>query len=262
VPLTTLTLYEAGLYNPWWFSSTTRWLANAGLRRRVVDRIFALIQGELSDEAVAGIVEAAIAEAGPDVLLDPWMVAWERDQAYVTDVAPAIEEFIAARYAFFEEALPSHETQHGPLVINEYQAANTGQAQDEQGDADPWIELFNRGEEAVSLLETCLTPDLRNPDSAHCFEEPIEVLPGETLLLWADGEPDDGELHLGFILGEQGGEIGLLTAGEPEGEWGEGEGGRVYDVVFYGPQTPGESYGRLENGSNEWGPIQTPTPGE
>jgi hypothetical protein len=228
----------------------------------LLDRIRELIQVDLAEERISQIVDAAVTEAGPDVLLDPWMIAWERDQAYVNDVVPAIEEFVAERYAFFDDALSSYVALHGPLVINEYQALNTGQAQDEHGEADPWIELFNRGEEAVSLLETCLTPDLRNPDSAHCFDEPIEVLPGETLLLWADGEPDQGELHLGFVLDSGGGELGLITAGESEGEWGEGEGGRVFDVAFYGAQAAGESYGRLENGGEQWGPIQVPTPGE
>jgi spore coat protein H len=256
-----LTLYESGLANPWWFSSLTRFFGDGELRSRLRARLEELLGGALAPDAIEERAATLVARAATDVALDPWMVAWERDQGYADDVVPGIGEFAAARHAFLQEALVGLATLHGPLVINEYQAVNTGEVVDEHGDADPWIELYNRGEETVVLSGLCLTPDLRDPDAAHCFGEPIQVPPGELLLLWADGEPEQGELHLGFTLDADGGELGLLPFGEGEDDWKLGEAG-VHDVTFYGAQNPGESYGRLEHGSEEWGPIASPTPGE
>jgi hypothetical protein len=255
-----LTFYESGMGNPWWFNSLTRFFANAELKKRFLTRLDELINGELSTDAVVEIASAVVDSAETDVLLDPWMVAWERDEYYSSETAPAIAEFIEARYGFLREAEQELQIIGGPLLINEYQAINTGEVVDEFGEPEPWIELYNRGEETASLLNVCLTPDLRIRDKAHCFNEPIQIDPGQARVLFADGEPDDGELHLGFVLNTDGGEIGLFQAAEGEGE--EETGGRVFDAAFYGPQTPGESYGRLENGSDEWGPIETPTPGE
>jgi hypothetical protein len=256
----TLTVYDNGLYNPWWFSSITRWCGNAELRARVRGRLGELMQGQLSPDAVAAVVADDVAQASEDVLLDPWMVAWERDQGYVNHVEPAIAEYVDAHYPVLQEAIEWLAVLHGPLVINEYQALNTGQAVDDHGDADPWIELYNRGEEAVWLWGKCIGPDLRDPDGLHCFETDQVVDPGQTLLLWADGEPDQGPLHLWFTLDASGGELGLFQL--PEGEEpNDDDAGQVIDAVFYGPQTAGQSYGRLENGSEEWGEIINPTPG-
>jgi len=255
-----LTLYEAGPYDPWWFDSITRFYTNAELRARVLERLWELLDGELSADAVTAVAADAVGEASEDVLLDPWMVAWERDQSYVDEAVGAIAEFAEARQAFLLEAIGALTTLHGPLVINEYQALNTGQAVDDHGDADPWIELFNRGEETVWLAGTCIGPDLRGPDSLHCFDADLAVEPGQAILLWADGEPEEGPSHLGFILDGDGGELVLFAP--PEGEEPSDEGaGQVLDVVFFGPQVPGESYGRTENGSEAWGPIISPTPG-
>jgi spore coat protein H len=256
----TLTVYDAGLYSPWWFSSITRWYANAELRARVLGRLDELIGGQLDADAVIALAEDDVSQAAQDVLLDPWMVAWERDQGYVSDVVPAIGEFVQARHGYLSEAVGALATLHGPLVINEHQALNTGQAVDDHGDEDPWIELYNRGEEAVALGNVCIGPDLRDPDGLQCFESDEEVAPGEVLLLWADGEPEEGPEHLWFTLGEAGGEIGLFQL--PEGEWNDDNQGQILDLAFYGEQVAGQSYGRLENGSEEWGEILSPTPGD
>ncbi|HUT76462.1 MAG TPA: lamin tail domain-containing protein, partial [Polyangia bacterium] len=234
--------------------------ANAELRTRVIDRLEELLGGQLSAAAVTAAAADAVSRTAEDVLLDPWMVAWERDQSYANDVVPAIDEFIQDRYGFLGEAITALANLHGPLVINEYQALNTGQAIDDHGDSDPWIELYNRGEETVWLAGKCIGPDLRNPDSLHCFDAAVPVEPGQALVLWADGEPEQGPTHLWFTLDSAGGELGLFAPPQGE-EQDDQDAGRVLDVVFFGSQAAGQSYGRTENGSEEWGPIADPTPG-
>ena len=82
----------------------------------------------------------------------------------------------------------------------------------------------------------------------------------QVLVLFADAQPDQGDLHLGLTMNPDGGEIGLYFQGEGEGKEGE-EGCTVYDVVFYSSQNPGESYGRTSNGAEQWGSMTMPTPG-
>ena len=106
----------------------------------------------------------------------------------------------------------------------------------------------------------CLTADLRDFEGAHCFENVIEIGPGQVLVIFADGEPDQGDLHLSFTLDPDGGEIGLYSMTEGEEEEG-GEECTVNDVMFYAVQNPGESYGRLSNGAEQWGSMTAPTPG-
>jgi spore coat protein H len=261
----TKSIFENGPGDPWWFSSLTRLFNNAELHRRFRARLEELVQGKLAAGEVKALARAAVDSASEDVALDPWMVAWERDRGYATRVVPRIGEFIDARYAFLEEFLAADEPLSGPVVINELQATNAGSPRDGRGEAGPWIELYNRGRQPVSLYGVCLTPDLRDPDRAHCFREPIPIDPGQALLFWADGQPDRGEHHLGFRLSSDGGEVGLFAgevAGEPESPGEDAEAGRLYDLVFYGAQSPGNSYGRTDNGADEWGPLPTPTPGE
>ena len=112
----------------------------------------------------------------------------------------------------------------------------------------------------VELAGICLTADLRDFEGVHCFGDVMEIGPGQVLVLFADGEPDQGDLHLSFTLNSQGGEIGLYFQEESEGE-GEGESSAVHDLVFYAVQNPGESYGRMSNGAEQWGSMAVPTPG-
>ncbi len=260
LPLTTMTVYGAGMDNPWWFNSITRVMTNTDLRTRLLARIEALISGVLSSEKIVELCNTAVQSAAVDVALDPWMVAWERDQSFANDVVPAIEDFASQRTAFMNGEIAAMQSIHGPLVINEFQLQNTGQITDEFGQEDPWIELYNRGNDPMELAGICLTTDLRNGEGAHCFGDVAVIGPGQVLVLFADAQPDQGDLHLGFTVNPDGGEIGLYFQGEGEGEEGE-EGCTVYDVVFYSSQNPGESYGRTSNGAEQWGSMTMPTPG-
>ncbi len=260
LPLTTMTVYSSGMENPWWFNSITRVMTNTDLRTRLLARIEALISGVLSSEKIVELCNAAVQSAVVDVALDPWMVAWERDQSFVNDVVPAVEDFASQRTAFLSGEIAAMQSIHGPLVINEFQLHNTGQITDEYGEADPWIELYNRGNAPVGLAGICLTADLRDIEGAHCFGDMMEIGPGQVLVLFADGEPDQSDLHLSFTLSSQGGEMGLYSQGEGEGD-GKGENSAVHDLVFYAVQNNGESYGRTSNGAEQWGSMAVPTPG-
>lgn len=52
---------------------------------------------------------------------------------------------------------------HGRVVINEIQSSNGITAEDEVGDNEDWIELYNTGDEAVNLNRYWLSDDHDNP---------------------------------------------------------------------------------------------------
>lgn len=255
LPWSNLTFYGAGLSNPWWFTSLTRIHANPELRARYVARSRELLAGPLALSEISAAAHDAVTSASADVALDPWMVAWERDEDYSQETAPAVAAFAEARIDHMTWEAEALAGIHGPVVINEIQADNTGQAADEWGEPEPWIELYNRGEETASLAGLCLVSALREPEALFCFAGEATLGHGEHLLVWADGEPDDGPLHAPFKLNPDGGQVALARQEPAEDQ------GAVMDVLFHGPQLPGDSYGRTSDGAQEWGVSHFPTPG-
>lgn len=95
------------------------------------------------------------------------------------------------------------------LVINEVSSNNDGNAVDEFGNADDWLELANRGSTAIQLSDVVVMAG----DKAA--QLPSEVLdPGEHLLLWADNSPSQGAHHLPFKLKSTGQRLQLQSCGQ------------------------------------------------
>lgn len=141
----------------------------------------------------------------------------------------------------------------GQLVINEFMASNSHSIQDAQGDYDDWIEIHNIGPDAIDMVGMCLTDD---PGDWAKWQVPagdpsITTIPGYGyLLLWADGESEQGPLHASFKLSTSGETLGLYDVQ-----------GRRIDSVTYGPQETDVSYGRLPDGGDQWRVLQTASPG-
>ncbi len=137
------------------------------------------------------------------------------------------------------------------LVVNEFLADNDAVNQDEMGEFDDWLELYNAGPDPVDLEGLYLTDDL-----ADLLKWPLpagRLEPGGHLLVWCDEDADQGPLHASFKLAAGGEFIGLFTVhdGEP---W-------AIDLLAYGPQTADVSQGRLPDGGNQWEFFPVPTPG-
>lgn len=133
-----------------------------------------------------------------------------------------------------EPAVPGHS--EVALRINELMASNDGVWIDELGNTDDWIELLNTGDTALQLGELRIEDDGMQP-----VPLPDRTLqPGETLLLWADGSPEEGALHLDFKLSADGDAVRLTDAR-----------GALIDEVRFGPQAPNESLARLPDGAGE-----------
>jgi len=143
-----------------------------------------------------------------------------------------------------------------PIHINEFMASNGNTLSDKQGNYSDWIELINRGDHPVDIGGLYLSD---TPDEPLRWKIPkgfpnlTTIPPGETLILWADEEPDLGPLHLGELKLSRKGESIILTAGD---------GITIVDRLDFPKQSRDISYGRKPDQMNQWLFFPEPTPGE
>ena len=149
-----------------------------------------------------------------------------------------------AAYEYF--SIINNETFDG-LVINEFMASNESIISDEAGEFEDWIELYNNGNINISLYGLYLSDD-GSVKNKWPFPN-INLEPDEYLIIWADNDENDGELHSNFKLSSSGESI-YLTSND----------GSVIDSVIFSEKEVNESFSRIPNGI---GPFQTsvPTPG-
>jgi len=140
------------------------------------------------------------------------------------------------------------------LLINEFMADNTKAFSDEYGEFDDWIEIYNAGDTAVDLGGYYLTDDLNNPTLWQIpsgYQNLTTIPAGETLLLWADNDTDQGPLHVGFRLSADGEQIGLSLNGMD-----------FIDSLSFTGQSEDISYGRYPDGEKIWQSFAISSPGE
>lgn len=133
------------------------------------------------------------------------------------------------------------------LVINELMAVNNRTVPDENGDYDDWIEIANPGSSTVNLAGLALTDDLGSP-AAFVFPD-VSIDPGGYLIVWADDEPDQGDLHAGFKLTSGGESVYLL------------DGATIVDSTNFPALGDDVSWGRWPDGTGDWKIMGAATPG-
>lgn len=137
------------------------------------------------------------------------------------------------------------------LVINEFMADNASTIQDEAGDYDPWLEIYNWGDEAVDMGGLWFhTGDTEWWQIPAGMPAETTVDAGSHLIFWFDGENDEGALHAPLTLDATGGFVGLYFSEDAP-----------IDTVDYAEQSTDISYGRYPDGSNNWYFMEIPTPG-
>jgi len=94
------------------------------------------------------------------------------------------------------------------LVINEFMASNENAKADEYGEYDDWFEIYNTGNNTVNLSDVYITDNFKRPFK---FNLPNQILvPGDFVLVWADEDQSQGDLHCNFKLKAAGEEIALF----------------------------------------------------
>ncbi|MCP4569261.1 MAG: hypothetical protein GY841_16930 [FCB group bacterium] len=159
---------------------------------------------------------------------------------------PGLDSFIRTRDSYLSGLIGSWTPIEG-LVINELMAGNSSAVADEHGDYDDWIEVANVGSASINLSGLILTDHWEgNPD----FVFPDTTLnPGEYIVVWADEEPLEGDLHAPFQLDSDGEDVYLV------------DGDVIIDQITF-PTIPSNiSYGRWANGSGAWQMLSVETPG-
>jgi hypothetical protein len=125
-----------------------------------------------------------------------------------------------------------------PLVyLNEVQPENTAGQQDNFGEREPWVELYNPGTKAVSLDGWYLTSSY-NQLAQWAFPTGTVLWPGEYRLVWADGQPEQTSgtnLHTSFRLSPGAGSVALVMPVNNDL--------RVFDYLNYTNLAPNYSYG-------------------
>lgn len=145
------------------------------------------------------------------------------------------------------------------LLITEIVPHDQHELRDEDGDPSDWIELHNKGSEAISLAEFALTDDKKEPLKWTFPERSLE--PGAFVIVFASGKgrtDDDGDLHSNFKLGSDGEYLALVRVDDQQA---------VHTFAPIYPKVPkGKSYGYgFEDGAVTIEQLQffsTPSPGE
>ena len=139
------------------------------------------------------------------------------------------------------------------LRINEFLARNITIFSDENEQFNDWIEIHNRGEQPIDIGGFFLTDDA---DSVNKWQIPntkpdrTTIPAGGFLILWADGSPEEGVLHLNFKLDGDGEYIGLYDTEI-----------NLIDSLYFFEQKPDTSFGRRFTEPAVWQFFPVPTPG-
>ena len=138
------------------------------------------------------------------------------------------------------------------LYINEVLTQNTNNIDDLEGEFEPWIEIYNPNPFQVNLSDYYIS----NTDDALLYQikhtNPVlTVVPAASwLVLWCDGEIEEGENHIPLVLDTAGGTL-RLTGPDSTTE---------VDSYDYEETSANVSYGRSPDAALNSITFSTPTP--
>jgi hypothetical protein len=136
------------------------------------------------------------------------------------------------------------------LFINEVLPDNATINQDEMGDYDPWIEIYNASAGTIDLGGMYLSNDLGVSDMWQ-IPASTDLCAGCWMIFWADAETGEGSLHTNFTLSPTGGSVALFSSG-----------GQMIDYLNYGALATDASFGRFPDGGYDLRIFSIVTPGD
>jgi len=143
------------------------------------------------------------------------------------------------------------------IYINEFLCNNTSVNTDDFEDYDDWIEIYNSTDKPVNIGGLYITDSLKYPlkyQIPFYKAEETTIPAGDFILLWADGEVNQGILHLNFRLNQSGEQLGLAQLVNGEAVF--------IDSLSYGNQSADITFGRYSDGYPDWYAFTEPTPRE
>lgn len=162
----------------------------------------------------------------------------------------------SSTWKIFNQPTPGASNGKVNLLINEFLASNDFGLTDPFGDNDDWIEIFNPNDFAVDIGGLFVTDDLAERTLCQIprtAPDTTTIPAGGFLLLWADKESEEGVLHLELKLSGGGEQVGLVQIINTDTTF--------LDSLTYDEQTADTSFGRIEDGGDNWGFFSITTPG-
>ena len=144
-----------------------------------------------------------------------------------------------------------NESESVGVIINEFLAKNNACCTDENGEFDDWVEIYNGTSSPVNIGGMYFSDSHDDPDPYMIpnTNASLTTIPAEGyLVLWCDGQPEQGILHLDLKLSGDGESVVLIDK----------DGTSVLDYYTFGPQTSNISMGLS---GSEWIFFEHPTPG-
>jgi hypothetical protein len=127
----------------------------------------------------------------------------------------------------------------GNIVINEAMTSNN-LIEDEYGESDDWVELYNNSDEVVEL-SSCFLSDDPSDIQRWAFPPNTLIAPHSYLIVWADDDEEQFFRHTNFSLAASGSPLILSNSN-----------GEIIDNINLPALLPNQTYGRYPNGTGEW----------
>ncbi|MCB9224808.1 MAG: CotH kinase family protein [Crocinitomicaceae bacterium] len=144
-------------------------------------------------------------------------------------------------------AIFQERTDYLPVLINELMPSNSNYLQDNFGDEDDWLELYNPNGYEVNL-SNC---KLKLGTNEWSIPTGTIIAPNGYLVFWMDNEEYQGNDHTSFKLPNSNNTIYLFSPN-----------GTMIDFMTYPETTTNHSFGRYPNGTVTLATFTTPTPGQ
>jgi hypothetical protein len=211
---------------------------------------------EASDFRVNGVPASSMSTVAPDryrfAFAEPALgtvtISWNAGHG-IQDLSPAGNTFSGAGWSYTLNSVAAD----GDVVINEFLAENQNSIEDADGQKEDWIELRNRGANAVTLAGWSLTDDPALPGK-WVFPN-VTLGAGQYLLVFASGKDRttaaaNATNHTNFRLNVAGGYLGLFNANFPRVA--------VSHFIAYPEQRADISYGLAASGAATYFETLTP----
>jgi len=147
----------------------------------------------------------------------------------------SMPDTLIAHYKKFEP-----EIKEAFIVINEFMTSNDSTAQDQNGEFDDWIELYNYGTQNLDISGYFLSDNGQNI-AKFKFPDNTILLPNEYLIVWADEDGTQEGFHANFKLSTSGETIYLLDKDST-----------IVDLISYNEQVADVSFARKPNGIGDF----------
>ncbi len=138
------------------------------------------------------------------------------------------------------------------IMINEFLAINENCCADEYDEYDDWVEIYNSNNESVNIGGMYFSDKVNDSKPYQiCDSNAVytTIPPKGFLVLWCDGDENQGPLHINLKLSGNGESVILIDR----------DGKTIIDGYTFGNQKADVSMGR--NG-DDWVYFEYPTPGQ